>query len=92
MAKLHRRMMTLRRLIPHWSAIFLVASLLFCAAILLGPLASGNVSSRPGLGQRAQPIKLEAKTLEPVTGPRKAAQGLTVGKDTTVVRVSTGAR
>jgi hypothetical protein len=28
-------MLMLRRLLPHWSAIFLTASLLFCAAVLL---------------------------------------------------------
>ena len=83
-------MMMLRRLLPHWSAILLAASLLFCAAVILGPLAAVDVSRRPGLSQGAQHIELRANAVEPVAGIGKTVRGLKLREDTPVIDVSTG--
>ena len=76
-----------------WSGLSLVASLLFCAAILLGPLATRNALPRSsGLGHGTQEIKLRAKGLEPVAGLDKAIYSFELSENAPVVRVSTGTR
>ena len=75
-----------------WSALSLAASLLLCAAVVLGPLATGNVDSRsPGLSQSAQAIELRTKGLESVAGIPKAMHPLKMREDASVIQVSAGA-
>jgi hypothetical protein len=76
-----------------WSALSLAASLLLCAAIVLGPLATGNVDSRSaGLSQSAQAIELRTEGLEPVAGFGKALHRLQLREDASVIQVSAGSR
>jgi hypothetical protein len=76
-----------------WSALSLAASLLLCAAIVVGALATGNVDPRsPGLGQSAQAIELKTKGLEAIAGVGKAVHRLKLGKDAAVIQVSAGSR
>ena len=77
----------LRRLGPHWSAIFLAASKLFCAAILLQPLIAGGLGS-PSLeaNKSADPIG----SLNAAASIDKAVPGLEPGAP--VVRASAWAR
>jgi hypothetical protein len=81
----------LRRLGPHWSAIFLAASLLFCAAILLQPLIAGGLGS-PSLeaNKSADPIGSRTNSLNAAASIDKAVPGLEPGAP--VVRASAWAR
>jgi hypothetical protein len=76
-----------------WSALSLAASLLLCAAVVLGPLATGNVDSRsPGLSQSAQAIELRTKGLESVAGVGETLHRLKLREDASVIKVSAGSR
>ena len=78
---------------PVGSALSLAVSRLLCAAVILGPLATGNANSGSSrLGQRAQAIELRAKRLKTVLGVGKAVHDLEMGEDALVVWVSTGSR
>ena len=84
-------MTMLRRLGPDWSAIFLAASLLFCAAILLQPLIAGSLGS-PSLeaNKSADPIGSRTNSLNAAASIDKAVPGLEPGAP--VVRASAWAR
>jgi hypothetical protein len=89
MATLAGQMTMLRDFAPHWSAVFLAASLLFCTAILVQPLTTKDLKSIPPVGQIAEP---RTKTLEPIASVGKAVPRHDVREDALVVRVSAGAR
>lgn len=80
----------LRRLGPHWSAVFLAASLLFCAAILLQPLIGGGLGSSVEANQSADPIGSRTNLLNAAASIDKAVPGLEPGAP--VVRASAWAR
>jgi hypothetical protein len=84
MATLAGQMTMLRHLAPHWSAVSLAASLLFCAAILLRPLTTADLNPTAPMSPIAEPV--EMKALKSVAGVRKAIRHL--GDDALVVRVS----
>jgi hypothetical protein len=76
-----------------WPAVCRVASLLFCAAVVLGSVTTGDTHSRSiRLGQRAQAIELRTKRLEMVASPAKAIHALEMGENTLVIPVSAGSR
>jgi len=76
-----------------WSALSLIASLLLCAAVILGPVATGDFNSRSsGLSQRAKTMKPRAKDMGPVASVGRAIDGFELGEDAPVVRVSTESR
>ena len=67
--------------------------MLFCAAIVLGPLATGNIDPRsPGLSQGAKVIELRTKGLESVAGIAKTMHALELREDASVIQVSAGSR
>jgi len=75
-----------------WSALSLAISLLFCAAVILGQLAAGNVNSGSSLGHRAEAMQLRTKVAEPVASVGQALHRFEMGEDALLVRVSTGSR
>jgi hypothetical protein len=91
MATLAYGMTMLRHLRSHWSSIFLTASLLFCAAILVQPLlAGGRRSPSFEANQSAGPIGSRKISLDAGVGIDKAVPGLEPGAP--VVRASAWAR
>ena len=91
-----------RRILARWlsllrrmmgSALRLAGSLLFCAAVVLGSLTTGNADSRSTrLGQRAQAIERRTKRLEMGARPAEAVHAFEIGENTLVIRVSAGSR
>ena len=79
----------LRHFAPHWSAVFLAASLLFCTAILVQPLTTRGLNPIPPVSQIAEP---RTKALEPVASVGKAIHHYSLRADALVVSVSAGAR
>jgi len=70
-----------------------VASLLVCAAVVLGSVTTGDTHSRSTrLGQCAQAIELRTIRLEIVACPAKAVHALEMGENTLVIPVSAGSR
>jgi hypothetical protein len=81
-------MTMLRPFAPHWSAVLLAASLLFCTAILFQPLTARDLNQIPPMIQIAQP---RTNTLEPIASVGKAINRHNRREDALVVRVSAGA-
>jgi hypothetical protein len=82
----------LRHFVPLWSAVSLAASLLFCAAILLWPLATGDLNLTAPISRIAEPVEPRVKALERVAGIGPAIDRHSVSEDALVLRVSAGAR
>ena len=82
----------LRQFVPHWSAVFLATSLLFCAAILLRPLATGDVNPTAPMSRIAEPVEPRVQAQERVAGVGPAIDRHNMSEDALVVRVSAGAR
>ena len=82
----------LRHFVPLWSAVSLAASLLFCAAILLRPLATGDLYPSSPMSRIAEPVEPRAKALERVAGVGQAIDRHNMSEDALVVRVSASAR
>jgi hypothetical protein len=87
------RVTTLRLLAPPWSAVFLAASMLFCAAILLQPLTTAGLGS-PSFGPNrgADPKTPLTKLPESVVTIGKAVASLRLRADAPVVRASAPVR
>ena len=89
MATLVGQMTMLRHFAPHWSTVFLTASLLFCTAILVQPLTTRDLNPIPPVSQIAEP---RTRTLEPIANVGKAIHRHILREDALVVRVSAGVR
>jgi hypothetical protein len=85
-------MTMLRPFAPHWSAVFLAASLLFCAAILLRPLTTGDLNPTVPMSQIAEAVELRKTAPQPIANVGQAIHRRNAREDALVVRVSTSAR
>ena len=86
-------MTSLRRIVPHWPAVLLAASLLFCAAIVLNPLTVSQGSSGAArLRRTATVVEARGPAMETVGGIRQASERPQRALDGPVMRVSAGAR
>ena len=92
MATLARRMTMLRHFAPYWSAVFLAASLLFCAAILLRPLTTGDLNPTSPMSEITEAVVLRTRALDPVASAEEAIRRHNRREDALVVRVSAGTR
>jgi hypothetical protein len=85
-------MTMLRRFAPHWSAVFLAASLLFCAAIVLRPITTGALNPTSPTGEITEQVVLRTRALDPVADVEKSIPRHNHREDALVVRVSAGTR
>jgi hypothetical protein len=85
-------MTMLRHFAPHWSAVFLAASLLLCTAILFQPLTARDLHPIPPVSQIAEAVELRKTAPEPIASVGKTINRHNLREDALVVRVSAGTR